>query len=151
MKISEVLVEVDSAQQGKAAASRLMSPSQWIQPSKASQQGKAAASRLMSPSQWLKGNSNTATAPQQKTTAATPVGVNTNAVKNVLNSVERSRALTTADYTTIANLRNQIAQGKFKTGFDDNTELLAALKSLSEKIPLSDQQRKIITDFNSNI
>jgi len=153
MKINEIIVETGEFQQGKTAASKLMSPSQWIKPGADYQAGKSAASKLMSPSQWFKGGDKTPTNPQ-KTTApvSTPTAnVNTNAVKNVLNSIERSRALTSVDYTTVSNLRNQIAQGKFKTGFDDNTELLTALKTLSEKRPLSDQQRKILSDFNNNV
>jgi hypothetical protein len=58
MKINQIVGEVGAYQQGKAAMTKLMSPSQWSAGANYNK-GKAAATKLMSPSQWGK-SSNTA-------------------------------------------------------------------------------------------
>ena len=155
MKIKDILIEQPTPyQQGQASATRLMSPSKWITPNKSYQQGQASATRLMSPSKWFQGSQDSnKEQPNQQTPQSQPKAspANNIKIKNIITSYNQGQAIYNDDLQSLSNLIPQIKQGTFNTGLDDNTELILALQSLVNKRPLSDQQKKALSDFSAAI
>lgn len=153
MKIFEIVREANEYERGKAIATRILSPSQWIKPDPdgAYEKGKAFTSKLMSPSQWFKSDkSNSDSVEKSKEKPAPATTVNLNSVKRILNSILRGEPRYQEDVRILSQLRSKIKSGSIEVSVNAD-QLSQALKTIINNDQLSDDQNKLIKSFSDSI
>jgi len=150
MKISEILLE-DEYNRGKSLATKILSPSQWINPKADGnyEKNKLAATKFLSPSQWFKSNkSSSDDEPKEKPKAE--LTVNLNQIKKILNSVALGEPRYADEMKLISQFISKVKSGDVDIAVDSN-ELIGTLKSLIKNDQLSADQIKIIKAYADSI
>jgi hypothetical protein len=141
MKIKDIISEAPGGyQQGKAAMTKLLSPSKWLDNTKFKQdynRGHDAMSKAMSPSKWFSGSNDAASAkhaPQYS-------------IRQSLVAAGTGKKLYGDDVTVLKQAYSDIQSGKIKTNIDAN-QLLVAIKSAYSGQQLADNQKQMLIQFS---
>lgn len=159
MKIYEILFEAGEYEKGKQAATRLMTPSQWVKPEAGGsyEKSKDAMTKLFTPSQWFKGSGSsnddssdepeTTTKPKTKTAVQSPT-VDLDRVKQITTNVLRGEPKYKEDLAVLASFRAGLDNGSIQVNVD-STELSKTVKAIETNTALTAAQTKLLQDFNS--
>ena len=161
MKIYEVLSEAGEYEKGKQAATKLLSPSQWIKPEAGGsyEKSKDAMTKLFTPSQWFKGSGSssddssdepeTTTKPKVKTTPTVQsTTVNMDKIKQITTNVLRGEPQYKEDLAVLASFRAGLDNGSIQVNVD-STELSKTVKAIETNTALTAAQTKLLQDFSS--
>ena len=154
MKIFEIVTEADSAyEKGKAFGQRLVSPSQWIKPDADStyEKGKDFGRKLVTPSEWFKSNKSSPDAEvDDKPKKQTPTKIESNKVKDVVNSLLRDEPRYNEDIKLLKTLYSQLQDGSYTTTIDKSA-LMQSIKTAYSGGQLSNDDKTMLSKFAATL
>jgi len=157
MKIYELLSEAGEYEKGKQAATRLMTPRQWIKPEAGGsyEKSKDAMTKLFTPSQWFKrsGPSSNDSSDEPETTtkpktAGQATTVDIDKIKQITTNVLRGEPQYKEDIAVLASFRAGLDNGSIQVNVD-STELSKTVKAIETNTALTAAQTKLLKDFIS--